>query len=179
LSSGVLRAFNPTNLQSELWNSERNAAHDAVGLFAKNAPPVVANGRVYLATFSNKIRVYGMRQWASVVESSDEARTASRGARYGPLLTLENTGARTWRSADGDALRVRFSDPASGAVVSSSTIPLPRDVPAGDLIRVDTKVVAPSTPGVYLLEQRLVTNAFGATGAPFGEQLVSWPVTVQ
>ena len=179
LSRGVLRAFSATNLQSELWNSERNAAHDAVGLFAKNAPPVVANGRVFLATFSDKIRVYGMRQWASVVATSDESRNVPRGARYGPLVTLENTGMRTWRSADGDALRVTFSDPASGTVVSTSTIPLPRDVSVGELVQMDTKVPVPNVPGVYLFDQTLGTNAFGATGSPFGEHLVRWVVTVQ
>jgi hypothetical protein len=179
LTNGVLRAFNATNLKSELWNSERNAAQDAVGLFAKNAAPVVANGRVFLATFSNRIRVYGMRQWASVIATSDESRIASRGAMYGPLLTLENTGMRTWSAANGDALRVTFSDLASGTVVSTSAIPLPRDVLPGELIQMDTKALVPSAPGTYQLEQRLVTNAFGATGSPFGEQFVSWVVTVQ
>ena len=179
LAGGMLRAFNATNLKSELWNSERNAAHDRVGLFSKNAPPVVANGRVFLPTFSDRIRVYGMRQWASVVAASNELRNASRGARYGPLITLENTGTRPWRAADGDALRITFSDPASGTVVSTSTIPVPRDALPGELIQMDTKVPVPSTPGVYLLEQTLITNAFGVTAAPFGEQLVKWLVTVK
>ena len=31
-----------------------------VGNFAKFTPPTVTNGRVYLATFSNVLRVYGL-----------------------------------------------------------------------------------------------------------------------
>jgi len=53
-------------LTKELWNSEQNAARDKVGMFAKFCPPVVANGKVYLATFhddsqqQNKLVVYGL-----------------------------------------------------------------------------------------------------------------------
>jgi hypothetical protein len=55
---GVLRAFDASNL-TELWNSTRVAA-DAVGTFAKFVPPTIANGKVYLATFSNRLNVYGL-----------------------------------------------------------------------------------------------------------------------
>ena len=43
-----------------LWSSEQNKARDAVGNFAKFCPPVVADGRVFLASFSNKLQVYGL-----------------------------------------------------------------------------------------------------------------------
>jgi hypothetical protein len=62
---GVLRAFDGLDLTKELWNSEQNP-RDKVGMFAKFCPPVVANGRVYLATFrdgspqKNKLIVYGL-----------------------------------------------------------------------------------------------------------------------
>ena len=64
--SGVLRAFDALDLKKELWNSEQNPARDKVGMFAKFCPPVVANGKVYLATFrddatqKNKLVVYGL-----------------------------------------------------------------------------------------------------------------------
>jgi hypothetical protein len=35
-------------------------ARDGAGLYAKFAPPTIANGRVYLPTFSNKVIVYGL-----------------------------------------------------------------------------------------------------------------------
>jgi outer membrane protein assembly factor BamB len=64
--AGVLRAFDALDLRKELWNSEQNAGRDRVGMFAKFCPPVVANGKVYLATFAdksgrgNKLAVYGL-----------------------------------------------------------------------------------------------------------------------
>ena len=57
---GTLYAVDPTDVTKVLWSSQQNAARDAVGNFAKFTPPTVANGRVYLATFSNVLRVYGL-----------------------------------------------------------------------------------------------------------------------
>ena len=59
--AGTLRAFNADDLQQELWNSDHDpTGADAVGNLAKFCPPVVANGKVYLATFSNSLAVYGL-----------------------------------------------------------------------------------------------------------------------
>ncbi len=58
--SGILCAFNAQNVSRELWNSEQNSTRDTVGQFAKFSPPTIANGKVYLATFSNRLNVYGL-----------------------------------------------------------------------------------------------------------------------
>lgn len=57
---GVLRALDANDLSKELWNSQQLASRDAFGLFAKFSCPTIANGKVYLSTFSNKIGVYGL-----------------------------------------------------------------------------------------------------------------------
>jgi hypothetical protein len=58
--AGTLRAFNADDLNQELWNSDHDpTGADAVGNLAKFCPPVVANGKVYVATFSNSLVVYG------------------------------------------------------------------------------------------------------------------------
>jgi outer membrane protein assembly factor BamB len=57
LVKGILVAFDAKDLHV-LWRSDANA-RDAVGNFAKFNPPVVANGRVYLGSQSNALRVYG------------------------------------------------------------------------------------------------------------------------
>ncbi len=57
---GILRAYNAQNITNELWNSEQISARDSVGNFAKFVVPTVANGKVYLATFSNRLNVYGL-----------------------------------------------------------------------------------------------------------------------
>jgi subtilisin-like proprotein convertase family protein len=58
---GILRAYNAQNVGAELWNSEKVSVRDSVGNFSKYCPPVIANGKVYLATFSNRVNVYGLR----------------------------------------------------------------------------------------------------------------------
>ena len=58
--SGILRAFDASNLQNELWSSYDVKTGDDFGLFAKFSAPTVVNGKVYLATFSNKLVVYGL-----------------------------------------------------------------------------------------------------------------------
>jgi hypothetical protein len=57
---GILRAFDATDLTNELWDSKQNEARDDVGNYAKFSPPTIANGKVYLATFSNQLLVYGL-----------------------------------------------------------------------------------------------------------------------
>ena len=68
---GILRAFDAADIEKEVWNSSQNGPRDSVGMFAKFCPPVVANGRVYMATFAepakaghagrpNELVVYGV-----------------------------------------------------------------------------------------------------------------------
>jgi hypothetical protein len=55
---GTLRAYDAVTL-ADLWNSQTNPT-DALGNWAKFVPPVVANGKVYMVSFSDSIVVYGI-----------------------------------------------------------------------------------------------------------------------
>ena len=55
----TLHAWNAMDLTQELWNSDM-APSDSLGMFAKFASPLIANGRVYVPTFSNQLVVYGL-----------------------------------------------------------------------------------------------------------------------
>jgi hypothetical protein len=57
---GELYAFDAGNVTKELWNSNMNATRDSFGNFAKFVPPLIANGRVYVATWSKQVAVYGL-----------------------------------------------------------------------------------------------------------------------
>jgi hypothetical protein len=57
---GVLYAFDAGNVATELWNSTMNATRDGFGDFGKFVPPLVANGRVYVSTWSHQVAVYGL-----------------------------------------------------------------------------------------------------------------------
>jgi predicted transglutaminase-like cysteine proteinase len=58
--AGTLRAFDATTL-TELYNSDMAAnGADALGKQARFVSPIVVNGRVYVATDSNTVQVYGV-----------------------------------------------------------------------------------------------------------------------
>ncbi len=57
---GVLRAFDANDLTTELWDSTINSTRDSMGLWPKYSPPTVVNGKVYMASFSNVLSVYGL-----------------------------------------------------------------------------------------------------------------------
>jgi hypothetical protein len=61
VSPGILRAFDANDISKELWNNQQNAPRDAAGNYAKFAAPTIANGHVYLPTFSNRVVVYGLQ----------------------------------------------------------------------------------------------------------------------
>ncbi|MDE3213859.1 MAG: PQQ-binding-like beta-propeller repeat protein [Bacteroidota bacterium] len=56
---GILAAFDAGNVTHQLWNSV--STNDQVGNYAKFSAPTIANGHVYLATFSGYVDVYGLK----------------------------------------------------------------------------------------------------------------------
>jgi hypothetical protein len=60
VSPGILRAFDANDVSRELWNNQQKP-RDAGGNYAKFAAPTIANGHVYLPTFSNRVVVYGLQ----------------------------------------------------------------------------------------------------------------------
>jgi len=61
VSPGILRALDASDVTKELWNSDMNIQSDYVGSYAKFSSPTIANGHVYLASFSNTVDVYGLK----------------------------------------------------------------------------------------------------------------------
>jgi hypothetical protein len=59
IAAGTLHAYNAQNVSSELWNSDI-FSRDSLGNLAKFVAPTVANGKVYMATFSGQLDVYGL-----------------------------------------------------------------------------------------------------------------------
>jgi hypothetical protein len=51
---GILRAFDPFTMR-EVWSNAGGERY----WFAKLVPPTIANGRVFLATASGKVLIYG------------------------------------------------------------------------------------------------------------------------
>jgi uncharacterized protein (TIGR03437 family) len=57
---GTLHAYDASNLANEIWNSDMSGGTDFLGTFAKFVSPTVANGNVYVPTWSNAVVVYGL-----------------------------------------------------------------------------------------------------------------------
>ncbi len=79
---GILHAYNAQNVSQELWNSSQNSARDGVGNFAKFVAPTVANGKVYLATFSSRLNVYGLLASAAAPQLS----VSPTNLGFGPVI---------------------------------------------------------------------------------------------
>lgn len=56
----ILRAFDASDITHELWNSQMNKERDSIKNYPKFVPPTIANGKVYMATFSGKVIMYGI-----------------------------------------------------------------------------------------------------------------------
>jgi outer membrane protein assembly factor BamB len=63
---GILHAYDADDINHELWNSLLNPRRDDCNNYSKMAPPTVANGKVYLASFgtenvgTGQLCVYGL-----------------------------------------------------------------------------------------------------------------------
>lgn len=59
-ADNTLHAIDAGNVAVELWNSNQNSSRDALPSYARFVQPTVTNGRVYVATASNQVAVYGL-----------------------------------------------------------------------------------------------------------------------
>lgn len=136
LSPGTFRAFLATDITKELYNSDMNKARDALGDFTKFAPPVVANGKVYVPTQSKAVVVYGplcaQDVSAMVQVKSGKAtggnhtftiKNTSSYAIGGPFeIAVDNLPPNT--SVENAAAATSCSDPAGKPVLKVNQAPL-------------------------------------------------------
>lgn len=108
---GILRAIDAGDVTKELWNSGIISI-DNPGDFAKFSSPVIANGKVYLGTFSNQLIVYGLT--AAVPDTCNTPNIALN--KIAVASSLEGTQLPASYAVDGN-LNTRwssgYSDPQS------------------------------------------------------------------
>ena len=139
LHPGILRAYNAETLV-QIWTSELNAARDKTGTLIKFVPPVVANGKVFMASHDGAVNVYGLLA-AELPDFSVAATPASRTIAAGstttfsvPIRTQGGFAGRVDLSATGGqaGTTVTFSPQSiTGSGVATMTVAVPADTPAG------------------------------------------------
>ena len=60
VTAGILRAFDANDVTKELWNSSQTPG-DALPSYAKFSTATVADGHVYVPTFTSEVLVYGLK----------------------------------------------------------------------------------------------------------------------
>ena len=142
---GILRAFAADNLRQELWNSNLVRERDDLGNYAKFTPPMVANGKVYVATFSNRVNVYGLHPKPATPVNN--------------LVTngdFEN-GTTGWSGSQGFQVNGRFPLFARNAGALCPT--------ESSEVRVE-QLIAGLEPGTYTLTAYANTNIMGGNVVP-------------
>jgi hypothetical protein len=93
-SSGpaILRAFDPKNLTTELYDSNQNAARDQLGGAVKFTLPTIANGKVYVGT-KDGFAIFGLLSAASPATTTAQAITIA------PAPT-RSSNAEVWNAID-------------------------------------------------------------------------------
>lgn len=166
--AGVLEAYDASNVAIQLWNSQLQPG-DGVGSFAKFCPPTVANGKVYVATFSKQLDVYGLLAAAPSYASSPESPggtidvgTAVVGSTVSTSLTIDNLGSA----------RLTASNPTLGgpnaADFSLSGARFPFDILVGGPSRAITISCTPSANGARSATLTLSNNDPGLPVASYG-----------
>jgi len=126
---GILQAFDADNITHELWNSNMNPGRDHVGNFAKFVCPTIANGKVYLATFSDQLDVYGLHPppvegcaemlpspWVSM-DIGQVGRTGDVCDQQG-VFTLHASGNDIWNNQDAFHFVYQPFDSSSGMITA-------------------------------------------------------------
>ena len=146
--AGTLRAYDPLDLKNELWNSDMDEAEaDRLGNLAKFSPPVVANGKVYVGTFSRELVVYGLfgkerdRFDLGIFELRNIGQHVIKsGRRAGKRYELRLTGAGIGVPEEGFLFANVDRDPKEGVITIAASVdginaPSYPDANAGLIVR--------------------------------------------
>jgi outer membrane protein assembly factor BamB len=129
---GILHAYDADDIHHELWNSLEVPSRDDCGEYSKMAPPTIANGRVYLASFGSEnvgtgqLCVYGLlpaKQAPQLAAPSAVRSTVSRGQLI--LAWTATPNANIYRIYRKSTLELKPKMIAGGLTTARYTEPAP------------------------------------------------------
>ncbi len=140
-SSGTLRAYDPSNVASELYDSNQNSSRDALGSYVKFSVPTVANGKVYAGS-QNSLEVYGLLSGAAGSLSIQNAASSQAGiAAPGSIVSIYGASlAPTMASASAYPLPPTLA----GVSVSINNVTAPLFYASASLINAQVPFETPN-----------------------------------
>lgn len=127
---GILHAYDADDIRHELWNSLEVPDRDDCGRYSKMAPPTVANGKVYLASFGSEnvgtgqFCVYGLLPGGGAAPAPSGGRAAVQNGTV--TLTWDATpGASYYRVQRTSAHETTAKVVAMGLTTAKFTDPAP------------------------------------------------------
>jgi hypothetical protein len=123
---GILHAYDADNIEHELWNSLDDLGRDDCGNYSKMAPPTIANGKVYLASFgtenigTGQFCVYGLLPDGSAPAAPAGLRAEVRDGVIS-LSWTQVPGARTYNVKSQDGSDATLRTLATGLVSAAFT----------------------------------------------------------
>ena len=165
---GILFAYDATNLQNLLWSTLQNPTRDGFGNWGKFVSPTIANGKVYVATASKTVAVYGLLsetvQLGSLAQTYTGAPLAATAATTpsGLAVTFTYTGA------NGTVYPTSSTPPTdagSYTVVATISDPHYNGTDTGTLV-IDQAAqtinfTQPATPVTYAPGEKISLSAIG------------------
>jgi hypothetical protein len=124
-SSGVVHAYDALNVATELWNSSQDISRDSLGRLSRFGQPVIADGRVYVPTFSNTVVEYALLQIPAAPSSLTFTGNLSSTSRIS-LRWRDNsddeTGFGIERSTDGVQFNLIATAAANGTTYKDMSV---------------------------------------------------------
>ena len=186
--AGALRAYDASNLGTELYDSNQNKARDALGSTVKFSVPTVATGKVYAGT-QNSLVVFGLLSGSVALAVSNAASGSTSAVAPGSLVSIYGSGLATSTAsassfpiaANLGGASVSINGMAAPILYASPTqinVQVPFEISAGPAtisVSVGSKVVGTtsiavqvSAPGLFMLSSgsAAVVNQDGVVNGP-------------
>jgi hypothetical protein len=204
---GVLRAYRAFpktgDELEELWNSDSGievarpdcsdppvSGDSEVGLFAKYAPPTIAEGKVYVPTFSGRLAVYGLRSsgppaapgagWDARLTTEGLPDVVAPGQTVAVKIRAQNTGTASWRPGDKIHLESRRPNQLEEIVAEDrDALFVRREVPPQGSYELTFRITMPEAEGTQHYRWRLLRDGEGdRPGQRLGQPSPEWRARV-